>query len=124
MVSPHKEPVIRFSLSSSYDDYIPGILVFELAFCADKSRRVAVKRKYRIFALLALCEGKPPVTDGFPSQRVSCAGMSSRHHESCKPYQNGSVDAGLVDDTEKVKRQIDLENVVFTDGAREVGKGV
>ena len=38
-----------------------------------------------IFALMALCEGNPPVIDGFPSQRASDAGLWSLH--LCRPEQ-------------------------------------
>ena len=41
-------------------------------------------REHQMSTLLALCEGYPPVTVGFPSQRASNVerfSMSWRHHE-------------------------------------------
>ena len=37
--------------------------------------RLARKIMMTLSALLALCEGNPPVTDGFPSQGASCADL-------------------------------------------------
>ena len=52
---------------------------------------VALTLVHLLFALLSFCEGNPPETGGFPSQRnrnAESVSMSSRHH--VRPQEMGS----------------------------------
>ena len=56
---------------------------------APKSDWSNVIWKHQSYALLTLCDGNPPVTGGFPSQRISHTEsdfMSWRHHSICFIY--------------------------------------
>ena len=55
-----------------------------MSWCQLESVSADHSDKYQQFPLLALCEGNPPVTSGFPSQKGSNAGSVSVpwcHHD-------------------------------------------
>ena len=60
----HDSAVIMIAMVSK----ITGVYIVCSSVCAG-----ADQSKHRRSALLALCEGNPPVTGGFPSQRTSSA---------------------------------------------------
>ena len=54
-----------------------GISNHQQLNCSSTACSVLHQRKHQISVLLALCEGNPPVTGGFPSQRASDAEIIS-----------------------------------------------
>ena len=82
----HYSDVIISAMASQ----ITGVQIVWLIVCSG-----ADQRKHQSSAILGLCEGNPPVTDGFPSQRASNAENVSiwwPHHVVCSSFLILAID--------------------------------
>ena len=74
--------IIGVELVASYAGY--GVSKYQQFDCLFNSWFRLTQKKSGRPVLLALCEGNPPPTGGFPSQKASIAeSVSWRHHDRC-----------------------------------------